>query len=155
MKFLDKFHHSKKSGVVPALVETAEVVGASIGFGYVQNRYREKASIAGVPADLATGVVLKALAMFGGALPVAGKYLRGAGLHSLVDNVGTAGLAAFGHTVGAGLGAQASGVKRLLIKESDLAKAKAALPNATILGEIPKAPHGDYLRPEALQEMAK
>ena len=140
---------TKKKGVVPSLVEAAEYVGASYGFGYLQNRYREKASLMGVPADLLAGVGLKAAAL---AADVMGKS---GGVACLASTVGNAGLGAYFHTLGAGHGAQASGVKRLLISDKDVAKARAALPNATILGEIPKAPHGDFLSAAELAEMAR
>jgi hypothetical protein len=150
MSYLSKLHSgAKKVGLMHELVETGELVGGVAAFGYLQNRYREKASLWGVPADLAAGAVLK-VAVLG--CKYFGKFKR---VCPHLDNLGNAGLAAYAHTLGAGYGAQASGVKRLLISEADVAKAKAALPNATILGDIPKAPHGDYFSSRDLADMAK
>lgn len=160
MSYLDKLHFGKKGGVVHAV--TSEVVGAGVyagasyGFGYVQNRYRDKASLWGVPVDLLAGVGLTA-ATIGCDLYVGhGKW--GKRIHNLTPitrDVGRAGFGAYFHTLGAASGAAKSGVKRLLISEADLPKAKAALPNATVLGDIPKAPHGDSLSARDLAEMAK
>lgn len=138
-------------GVVPKLAEAAEYFGASYAFGYVQNKYREKASVAGIPADLVVGGLSKAVAI---GMDLWGSTKMATGMAPFANVIGNAGIAAFGHTLGAGAGAKASGVRRLLISESDVAKAKAALPNATILGEIPKAPHGDFLSSRDLASMA-
>ncbi len=129
------------------LFEAVEYGAASYGYGYLMSRYREKASVMGVPADLLGGVLMKAASLFGG------RYLRGFTAHANV--LGNAGIGAFCHTLGSGHGAAGSGVKRLLIHESDVPKAKAALPNATILGDIPKAPHGDFLSFGELNKLAK
>lgn len=150
MSYLDRLH--KGRGVMPHLVETVEYAGAAYGFGYLQNRYREKASVLGMPVDLLAGVVLKGAALSSELL---GKGASG-WMTSLANNVGNAGVGAFFHTMGAGHGAHAAGVKRMLLTSAaDVAKAKAALPGATILGEIPKAPHGDFLSAAELAELAR
>lgn len=156
-KYLEKVYHkvggragSKGSKVFHALGSAAVYGGASYGFGYLQNRYREKASVMGVPADLLAGVGLSALSL---GCDVMGK--SGA-LSALSRDVGHAGLGAYFHTLGAGHGAKASGVTRLLLKNpAQLAKARQAVPDAEVLGAIPAAPHGDFLSPAELAEMAK
>ena len=149
MGYLDKLS-LKRDGVLPNLVRTAEYGLASYGFGYVQNRFRERASVMGVPLDLLVGVAGKAASIFGGEV-----YGMAPGLMPHIDNVANAGIGAYFHTLGAGHGARAAGVKRLLIRESDVPKARKALPDATILGDLPRAPRGDFLSPAELMEMAK
>lgn len=151
-KFVDKVPLKKGGLLNAALHETAGAAvysGASFGFGYVQNRYREKASLGGVPADLLAGGLLT------GAAFVGDWFNKGKGFTPLARAIGHAGLGSFFHTLGAGLGAEKSGVKRLLISEADVAKAKAALPNATILGVSEKAPTGDFLSATELAAMAR
>ncbi len=145
MGYLDRL---KGKGVASA-VTLVEYGAASYGLGYVKNRWRDKAHVKGVPVDLAGGIVLKLASL---AMQLSNK---GTGLAPHLDTVGNAGVGAFFHTLGSSHGAAASGLRRLLIPASDVAKAKAALPNATILGEIPKAPPGDYLSSADLQRMAR
>jgi hypothetical protein len=130
-------------------VPTATYAGASYGFGYLQNRYRDKASVMGVPADLLAGVGFKALAIAGTLLGKGRKFVP----H--LDTVGNAGIGAYFHTLGAGHGAQKSGVKRVLVSDGDVKKVLAVSPNATVLGAIPKAPHGDYLSAQELANLAR
>jgi hypothetical protein len=152
MSLFQRLHQEKagKAGVVPYAVKATEVALASAGFGYVQNRFRS-ASVGPLPIDLAAGLGLSGL--------VAGAKFLGKGgdgaLMTIAGRFGVAGLAAFAHTWGAGYGAQASGVRRLLVSAADLPKAKAALPNATILGDIPKAPHGDFLSSSDLASLSR
>lgn len=143
--------HSTGHEVYKATVDAGVYAAASYGFGYVQGRYREKASLFGIPADLFAGVVLS-----GGAL-VAGDLLGyiPEGINPIVAAVGHAGLGAWAHTHGAGAGAEKSGVRRLLIQEKDVAKAKAALPDAQFLGDIPKAGPGDFLSARELANLAR
>lgn len=146
MSYLEKL---KKRGL-PNLVQTGEYVGASYLFGYVQNKYRDKAQVWGIPADLASGVVLKAVSL---GCDIAGVAT---GLSSHVGTVGNAGLGAYFHTLGAGHGAHSAGVYRLLLtSEADKAKALQAFPKATILGDLPKATRGDFLSAAQLAEMAR
>lgn len=148
-KFLDKYHRDvKDDGLVVGVVEVAEYAAASYGFGWMQNHFRDRASLFGAPADLIAGGVLTAASLFGG------KYLHG-GLHRLVDTVGKAGLGSWFHTMGAGKGAQTSGVKRVLVDAKDVQKVKSVLPKSTVLGEIPKAPHGDFLSSRDLANLAR
>ncbi len=152
MSYLDRLYPGKKHGTVPRLiheaVETAEFVGASYGFGYLQGRYREKASVLGAPADLVAGVAAKVVSL--------GLSLWGKGemLSPHVNVLGNAGLAAYFHTHGVGAGSQKAGIKRILVHESDVAKVKKVLPDATVLGAIGKAPHGDMLTPDMIQSLA-
>jgi hypothetical protein len=148
MGFLEKLNPDGKS-TINKLAEAAEYSLASYGYGWTQNRYRERASLGGIPADLLTGGVMKAASI---AMDL---WHKGKGVSPYANLLGNAGLGAFFHTLGAGHGAQSSGVTRLLIKDSDVAKAKAALPGATILGEIPKAPHGDFLSASDLAAMSR
>src|SRR6266702_270088 len=131
------------------VVPTAEKMGAIAAFGYVTNKYREKVTFYGGHGDLLAGFVLKAAAVAGAVMG------KGGNLLPHLNNVGDAGLMAWAHAIGSGWGAQSSGVKRLLIKESDLKKAKAALPDATVLGEIPKAPHGRFMSAAELASLAR
>jgi hypothetical protein len=139
----------KKAGLKENLMVTAEFAAASYGFGYLQNRYRQKAQMFGVPADLLAGVAFKAASL--------GSHVFGVG-HALaphLDIVGNAGVGAFFHTLGAGHGAKASGVKRLLVGDADLEKVKKVLPNPEIIGAIGKAPHGDFLSASELAALAR
>lgn len=148
-RMLTKINPSR-GGLVPRMAEAAEYFGVSVATGYLQNRYREKASLFGVPAELVGGVGMKALALV---LDMRGK---GHGtLGSQANILGNIGLAAYGHTIGAGLGASASGVKRVLVQAQDLPRVKAAVPGATVLGDIPPAPHGDLLSTAELREMIR
>ena len=139
----------KKAGLVANAVETAEFAGASYAFGYLQNKYRGKAQMFGVPADLLAGVAFKAASL--------GSHVFGVG-HALAphfDIIGNAGVGAFFHTLGAGHGAKASGVKRLLVGDADLEKIKKVLPNPEVIGAIGKAPHGDFLSASELAALAR
>lgn len=141
---------SKLKKALPHLVEGAEYAGASFVFGYVQNKYREKASIGPLPLDLAAGLAATAAGI---GMQIWGK---GKSLAPHITTVGFAGLGAFAHTLGAGYGAQASGVKRLLVSAEDVKKVQAVLPGkVTVLGAIPKAPKGDFLTSDQLMEMAR
>lgn len=137
---------SKGHNLYKEVVGVGVYAGAAYGFGYIQNRYRERATVKGVPVDLLAGVVLTGAAYFN---------VGGSGVSPLLRDVGRAGVGAFFHTLGAGKGAEQSGVTRLLINKGDVARAKAALPSATVLGEIPRAPHGDYLSAAELAELAR
>lgn len=156
-KYMSKVYHKaggrsygKSYKVVNALGSAAVYSAASYGFGYMQNRWRERASVYGVPADLLAGVGLSAASLGCELMGKAGA------LSALARDVGHAGLGAYFHTLGAGKGAKDSGVTRLLLKNpAQLAKAKAAVPDAEVLGAISAAPHGDYLSPAELAEMAK
>lgn len=156
MSYLDKFYPGKKGTFIHAATHTvadaAIFGGASYGFGYVQSRYREKASIMGVPADLAAGVGLTALSFLGDWYGVRG-VARGL-LHT-TKMVGLAGIGSYCHTLGSGKGAQHSGVQRIAVHAKDVGKVKSALPNSTVLGEIPRAPHGDFLSPAQLEALAR
>lgn len=158
MSFLKKLSKLNPAGhgVAARATEAAEYFGASFLAGYAQNKYRDKASVAGVPVDLAAGGALKLLGL-GVDLLGGGKWNRGwrATVHSQAHILGNVGLAAFGHTLGAGLGASQSGVTRVLVEKKDVAKVKAAIPGAVVIGEIPKAPPGDYLSASQLAEMAR
>lgn len=145
MKYLDRLHGSGKSHKVVSAIEYG---AASYGFGYLMSRYRERASVYGVQADLLAGVLLKGVSLFGG------RYVRG-GVGTLVDNVSNAGIGAFFHTLGAGHGGEHAGVTRLVLDKKDVPRAKAALPNATVLGDIPRAPHGDFLSASELAALAR
>jgi hypothetical protein len=147
MRYLKRF----MKAAAPHAVETATYVGASFAFGYAQNRYREKASLAGVPADLLAGGGLKLGVVLGemlGGSKVA-RYAR------LADPVANAGLGAYFHTWGSGAGAKASGLKRVLVSASDADRVKKLVPGATILGDIARAPHGDYLSASQLAALAR
>jgi hypothetical protein len=138
-------------GAKVALKDVAVYGLASYGFGYVENRYRDKASVMGVPVS----------AVAGGAL-VLGSLVAsvsgGSKLKRVVPyayDVGLAGLGAYLHTLGAGHGAQHSGVSRIMVDQKDVAKVKAVVPKSTLLGEIPAAPHGDYLSSKDLANLAR
>ena len=151
MGFLD-YLNPDNTGPVARAVEGAEYFAASYGYGYVQNRFRERAAVGPVPLDLLAGGVFKA-ASIGLNLwsKKAGKLAKAAPYANVLGN---AGIAAFGHTLGAGAGAKASGVTRLVLAHhTDLATVKKVLPTATILGEIPKAPVGDFLTPAELERL--
>lgn len=153
MSLHDLLYPGRKSGkiykVSEATANAAVYAGASYGFGYLQNRYRERAKVMGVPVDLAAGAGLTVGALLADMFGIDNVLMP------LARDVGHAGLGAFFHTLGAGKGAQASGIRRALIKESDVPKIRAAVPDATILGEIPPAPHGDVLTARDLRDLTR
>jgi len=149
MGYLDRLNPKKHPITGGVLLGTVEYAGASYLFGYAKHRWRDKAHVFGVPVDLLAGLVAKTASV---AALLAGKFEEAV---PHLDALGNAGVGAFFHTLGAARGAEASGMRRLLIPASDVQKAKAALPNATILGEIPKAPPGDYLSAADLVRMAR
>lgn len=141
MSFLNKLRPAR---LVPAAIEAAEYGAASFAYGYAQNRWRDKATIKGVPLDLLGGVVFKAASLL-----TAGKMA-----HHL-SIFGNAGVGAWAHTMGAGYGAKASGVRRLLVSAADADKVKKQFPGATVLGAIAPAPHGAFLSSEKLRDLAR
>ena len=148
MSYLAKLQRaSKKVGLLHNVVETAEYVGASYVFGYAQNRWREQASIKGVPADLAAGITLKAASLV---LDLIGK---GHNVSSHINVVGNAGLGAFFHTMGSGHGGEKGGVKRLLVSSADAERVKKL--GVTVLGDLGKAAPGAYLSARDLHAMAQ
>jgi hypothetical protein len=152
MSYLDRmspFRGRKAHAVFSEVGGLAVYGGASYGFGYLQNRYRERASVAGVPADLAAGAGLSAISLIGDLLGWHG------GMMAFTRDVGRAGVGSFMHTLGAGHGGGASGMTRVLVHSKDVAKVRAALPNATILGEISKAPPGALLSTGELLDLAR
>jgi hypothetical protein len=140
-----------QEGLMGRAVEGLEYFGLSYAAGYAQNRWRQKASLFGAPADFLVGLGGKIASV---ALDHWGGH-RHRHLVSHANVLGNVGLGAFGHTLGAGAGAQASGVKRVLVDAKDVDKIKKLVPGSTVLGEIPKAPHGDLLSTRELQEMAR
>lgn len=138
MNYLSKVKLSKlkSPGVVEKAVEAVEYGAASYGFGYLQSRYRSQ--VLGVPVELAAGVLGKAVVLVGG--EVMG-LLPGPMKH--VDVVANAAIGCYFHTLGVGHGAKAS------------AGALPGKKGTTVLGAIPKAPHGDFLSARELAEMAR
>jgi hypothetical protein len=162
MGYLDKFM-PRRSGVVGrgvhAAVDAAVPAAMIGGFGYAMNRWRDKAHVKNVPIDLAAGVLGLASATFGVFSFLGRKtgVLRshGQGLDKLAGMVATAGLGSYAHTYGAGLGGKQSGVTRVAVSHKDVPKIRAAVPNATVLGEIGAAPHGDFLSSSELRSLAR
>lgn len=141
----------REAGIIGNVVETAEYGAASYAFGYLANRYRDKAKVFGVRTDLAVGVGLKVVAL-------AGDYFGIPAISALdhhLNTIGNAGVGAYFHTLGAGHGSRASGVKRVLIKSGDIDKVKKVVPDAEIIGQIGAAPAGAYLSEQKLREMAR
>lgn len=134
-------------GAKHELIGGAKYSAAMYGAGYVQNKYRVGAY--GAPADLLVGL--------GSKLAAIGLDYYGKGRKYLphLDFVGNVGLGSFFHTMGAAMGAQTSGVKRLLVKDSDLKKVKAVVPDATILGAIPKATKVNFMSAAQLANLAR
>jgi hypothetical protein len=154
MKFLAKdFLHllnPANEGVVPRAVETGEYMLSALGIGYLQNRYRDRMAVAGVPANLLVGGLMKL-----GALAMDLKRKSGGTIHSQLHILGNVGLVTWAHAKGAGMGAAASGVRRALVRPEDVKKVLAAAPATTLFGEIPKAPKGDFLSTAQLADMAR
>lgn len=151
-KMLDKLHKGsknvgvRKGGLVKEAVSVAEGAAASVAFGYVQNKYRDKAEIKGIPADLLVGALTKVVAV------AADIYGKVPGWTPHLHSVGNAGINAYFHTLGSGLGGKAAfpeGSKRVMLPPG------AALPaGATVLGVIPAAPVGDHLSPADINRLA-
>ncbi len=148
MSYLDRLNPTKHT-VTGHIAGAALYGGASFGLGYVKNRWRERAHVFGVPVDLLTAILFKGAAV---ASVLTGK---GASYAPLADAFGNAGVSSFFHTLGAAYGAQHSGLRRMLIPANEVERAKRSFPNATVLGEIEKAPPGDYLSAGDLMRMAR
>jgi hypothetical protein len=103
--------------------------------------------------DLLAGIVSKVVVLGADLFGANGRMVRGVLPH--VNTLGNAAVGAYFHTRGAGYGAQASGVKRLILPAGQVDAVKKAFPSATVLGAIPKAPHGDFLSAAELAEMAR
>lgn len=151
MSYMSRLYGIAKHPIAHEVIETAEVMGAGYGLGYLQGRYRERSMVMGVPVDLLAGVAGKGLAIaataFGGS--------KGAKLAPHLNNIGVAGLVSYAHTHGVGAGSKKAGVKRLLVQEKDMDKVRKVLPDATVLGAIPQAPHGDMLSSRDLESLAR
>lgn len=147
---LDKYH-PRKNSLVSHAVETVEYGAASFGFGYIQNRYR-KANIAGVPADILSGLAFKAVAL---AMDMKG----GAMMERIAPHlnvVGNAGVGAFFHTLGAGAGMKHAGIVRMALPAGTNPQLAASkVPGSVILGGIAPAPKGDFLTSAELAAMAR
>lgn len=169
MSYLDKFL-PRKSGTVGrgihAAVDAALPAAMIGGFGYAMNRYRDKSSVhvpvvGNVPVDLGAGVLGLAMTTFGltsllGRVTGIGFIKRHAyKVDKMAGAVATAGLGSYAHTYGSGLGGKQSGVTRLMVDKKDVPRVKAAMPSATVLGEIPSAPHGDFLSSSDLRNLAR
>jgi len=169
MGYLDKFLPRKSGTIgkgVHALVDAAAPAAMIGGFGYVMNRYRDKSSvhapvIGNVPVDLGAGVLGLAATTFGltsllGRMTGIGFIKRHAHkVDKFAGFVATAGLGSYAHTYGSGLGGKQSGVTRVLVDKKDVPRVRATMPSATVLGEIPAAPHGDFLSSADLRNLAR
>lgn len=153
-RFLDKIH-PRKDTKMSAAVETVEYVGASYGYGYLMGRYREKAELGGMPADLLVGGALRVAGLLGEHWRGAPRFLKSAAPHATV--LGLAGLGAFAHMKGVGAGSRASGALRASLppgtSPSDLEKIKKLVPG-TVFSGIPPArgPH-NFLSSRELARM--
>ena len=155
MSYLSKLYPGRKGSkghaVFNALTDAAVIPAMAYGFGYVENRYRERASVQGVPVSAVAGAAGVAINLAASLFGV--RQLRG--VAGIAGEIGTAGLASYFHTLGAGKGADHSGVKRVLVDGKDMNKLKSVLPQSTVLGEIPKAPVGDFLSSSELAHLAR
>lgn len=155
---IDRMYPGRKGTLVHSAVQEAghlAVTGGAIaGFGYLANRYRDK-HVLNMPVDLAAGVIGTVGALVGG------RYMgRKLGrLVPVVRSLGHAGLYSWAHTFGAGMGAQHSGVQRVLVQPGvspAAVKQKLAGAGVSVLGEIPKAPSpGDWLSDKELAALAR
>lgn len=146
--YLARLNKGKLGVVSRNIVEAGAYGAASYGYGFIQNKYREKASVKGIPADAIAGTGFKIISIAMQCMGKDGVVASG------VDILGNAGIGAFCHTLGAGHGAKSSGVVRLLINERDKAKALAAIPGATVLAGTGQAPTGAFLSQDKLRAMA-
>lgn len=151
--YLDKLYPGQRQStghkVFTDVLDFAEISGSSFAFGYLMQRYRDKATLHGIPYDLLVGGVMTAGAVVGEILGVA------PAITPIAKNIGHAGLASYCHTQGSALGAKSAGVKRVLAKDSDIEKIKKIAPSTIVLGAIPKAAHGDFLSSAELANLAK
>jgi hypothetical protein len=136
-------------GIVPMVGNKLARAAYSGGFGYIKGRYREQASVMGVPADLLVGV----LATAAGAVAT----ISGGGQSSLghqLDMLGDAGIMSFTNSIGAYYGAKASGRQVLVLNPGTSAPAALpagySQPGMSVLGDIPPAVGGAYLTAEEI-----
>ena len=117
----------------------AEVAGTSVAFGWANARFGGESEgemrIFGIPLDLATGIGLTGVAMFGGF----GRY----GEHAV--NVGAGAIASYAYRTGYQLGSEAQGAPNARARFSQ----GAAQPRGAMNGAVPAAttaggwdPHG-------------
>lgn len=136
-------------GFVKDVVQVAEYAGASFLFGYVQNAYPGKAKLGPAPLDLAVGVIAKVASL---GLTLAGKV---GGARSHLDVLGNAGIAAYFHTLGSGHGFKKSGRVRAILEAGDTDKVMKVAPKTTVFGVEARAPKGDLLSANDLQNLSR
>lgn len=152
------YMHKHTSGIVKKkpydsvganLLHTAEVAAAAEGFGYLHGRYREEASIKGVPLNLVAGLGLKAVVLGAGLLS-RGSEMPGWASH--VDAVALAGLGSYMFADGVARGTKAAG-RSIFILESGAARPKdmGGLKQTDVVGALPQAVGGAYLSADDLR----
>lgn len=123
-------HIADRSGLVKGyLVDKVERYGASVAYGFVQNYYREKAMVKGVPLDILVG---GGLTLLGAGLEI---FSRGrSALAPHLNAIGDAGVQAYFLKLGAVWGTKASGRKAYILEKGATAP---ALPGLTQVGLEP------------------
>lgn len=135
MGYLDKIRPDRNT-VGSKVSEAVQYVAANAALGYAQGRYRAKAGT----IALVTGVLGKAVALLGAYKG------RASATYAEANLLGNVGFGAYAHAWGAGKGATAAGLSRMVLPSHDVDRAKKMFPDATVLAGVgPKAPHGDWL----------
>ena len=126
------------------VVDKVERYGASYAFGFLKGYYRDRASWRGIGVD----------ALVGGAslLVATGLNMMSHGHSKLaphLERIGDSGLQSYLNSIGASNGATAAGRAVMVLDQ-----AKPAVRGFDILGMIPQAMGGSYLRPEDIANFA-
>jgi len=153
MSVLDTLVPGKRGGkfhnIGTEMARTVVYGSVFYGLGFAQNKWKDKAKVGRVPADMALGLGGTGLGL------LATLFGVGRGVQPWLWEGGRIGLAAFGHALGAGHGGQSAGQARVLMPKKDVAKALAAVPGAVVVGAIPPAPTGDWLSVQDLRSLSK
>ncbi len=146
----------RKGSLVGNVTKLAEYVAAGGAGGYFLGRYPEKQHFSvmghGVPTIPAVAVGAKALSLglthfrVGGILGKAKPYL---------DVLGNAWLVVYAASYLTSIGGKASGRVSAVISQGDVAKLRAAVPGATILGVSEQAPTGRALNAQDIEAIVR
>lgn len=149
MKSAKHVHIHSGPGLGAEIVGTGVYVAASEIFGYVHGRYRDKAEVMGVPANLLVGVLgkLSAIALYaqGGKLRNKAHYL---------NNIANAGIGSYVFADGVARGTRAAGRKIYVLESGGTPPSLGrGLTQTDVVGEIPQAMGGAYLSREELESL--
>lgn len=137
-----------KHGIVPK----GEYLGASYLGGYVLGAYPDHMRVKNVPTVPLVGAVLQVLSLAVEKFRVGGIAAK---LRPHAESVGIGLIGSYLTTIGTSHGYPKSGRSRVVVSSGDVAKLKAAVPGATILGVSEQAPPGRELSASDIEAIAR